>query len=281
MRNFDLCVAYRVYPGICKPVFMFQNNKLKLAQFAFKSFVNALGKVKTKLYIILDTCPNEYKDTFLRIYPDAEIIEGVHLGNPGSFEMQMNLLLEQNFSDLVYFAEDDYFYLPDSIEISLDFYRKHKPHFLTLYYHPDYLNWEIHNISAPKGIAFENRFWQRIGSTTLTFLTSKKILDETKNVFLSFKKKNYDCSLWFSLTKTNIFKPAFYKLAFNPKRNWFYAKMIAKMWWFNAWQSLFGNEYSLYAPFPSLATHLERDSLAPNVRWNELFQYYQKLWKIE
>lgn len=280
MSKFDIAVAYRIYPGIGKPVYLFSNDKLKLVEFAFRSFLNALGSVRAKIFVILDNCPKVYKDTILELCQDAIIIEGTKLGNEGSFELQINQLIEQTDSDLVYFAEDDYFYLPQSIELALEFYNQHKPDFLTLYYHPDYLNWEIHNLRKPEGINFSDHFWQRIGSTTLTFFTSKATLLTTRKVFLTFTKKNYDASLWFSLTKQGIFTPKFYKLAFNPKRNWIYAKLIAKMWLFNGWQSLFGKKYTLYAPSPSLATHLEKDSLAPNVPWVEHFNLALSRWNI-
>ncbi|MEJ5287580.1 MAG: hypothetical protein CH6_0469 [Candidatus Kapaibacterium sp.] len=280
MSKFDLTVAYRIYPGIPEYVPVFQTDKLKLTEFGLKSFLNAIGGLKVKFYAILDTCPVEYKETVLRNFPDAVIIEGTKLGNFGSFEKQIEILLNQTESQAIYFAEDDYFYLPDSLEMAMNFFEKHNPDFLTLYYTPEYMSFEIHNIFKPEGINFENRFWQRVGSTTLTFLTTKQTLQATKNVFMSFTKRNYDASLWFSLTKRGIFHPKFYKPLFDSSLNYLFPKLIAKIWLYNGLQAVFGRKYSLYAPFPSLATHLNKNYLPPNVRWYELFDYFIDFWNI-
>jgi hypothetical protein len=250
MHRFDLAVAYRIYPGIGKPVAVFGNDKLKLTEFAFKSFLNSLGNLKIKLYVILDSCPKAYKEIIQGNFPQSTIIEMDKAGNFKTFETQIDLLLNQNDSELIYFAEDDYFYIQNSSELATNFYLTHNPSFLTLYYHPDYLNWEIHNLSKPQGITYSNYFWQFVGSTTLTFLTNRNDLTKAKNVFLTFGKRNFDCSLWLSLTKRDIFSPKFYLLPLSSKKKKFYFKVIAKMWYFNWFQSIFGQKFFINGSFP-------------------------------
>ncbi|MCX7908694.1 MAG: glycosyltransferase family 2 protein [Ignavibacteria bacterium] len=281
MEHYDIAVAYRIYPGIGKPLAIFNNDKLKLVEFAFKSFLYSLGNLKISLFVILDTCPQKYKEIVLSNAPTAKIIELNKAGNFKTFEMQIELLLSQTASDVVYFAEDDYCYLPNALETALNFFLAQKPNFLTLYYHPDYLNWEIHNLSEKQEIAFQDILWQKVGSTTLTFLTNKENLQKAKKVFLTFGKKNYDSSLWFSLTKLGVFNPKFPLLPFVSKRKKFYTKMIGKMLIYNLKQTLFGPQFSLFAPIPSLATHLEKDSLAPNIQWNSYFNELIKKLNID
>lgn len=280
MNKFNLTVAYRIYPGIGKPVALFNSNKLKLVEFAFNSFLHSLGNLKIKLFVILDSCPKEYKSLILSKFPNAILIETSKAGNSKTFEMQLELLLSQNETNLVYFAEDDYFYQPNSLETAVDFFYNHDPDFLTLYYHPDYSNLEIHKILKTETIDFKSLSWQRVCSTTLTFLTTKNTLEKTKNIFLTFGQGNYDSSIWLSLTKQGIFHPKLYFLPFASSRKLFFLKMITKMWLHN-WQHLiFGKKYSLFAPFPSLATHLEKDSLSPNIKWKELFDHYLQSWNL-
>ena len=42
-------------------------------------------------------------------------------GNRGTFGLQLDILLKQADSEMVYFAEDDYFYLPGQFFRMLDF----------------------------------------------------------------------------------------------------------------------------------------------------------------
>jgi hypothetical protein len=115
VRKYDLTVAYRIYPKISGSPAVFSNDKYKLSEFCLKSFKNSLGNLKVKMFVLLDNCPSKYKDLFLK-YFDAENLNFIELdgiGNQSTFSLQIKLLLNQNFSEIIYFAEDDYFYLPN------------------------------------------------------------------------------------------------------------------------------------------------------------------------
>ncbi len=281
MKKFDIVVAYRIYPGIGKPLAIYNGDKFKLVKLAFKSFLNALGGVNARLYLILDSCPKIYKEMLLSFFHDAKVVEVSQAGNSKTFEIQIALLLEQQESNLIYLAEDDYFYLPNAFETTVDFFLQNSPNFLTLYYHPDYLNWEIHKLGKHNRVYSNNLLWEQVGSTTLTFLTTKNTLSRTKKVFATFSKRNYDASIWFALTKLGINTPKFYSLPLTSDKADFYFKLVAKMWYHSWRQIIFGEKFTLFAPNPSLATHLERDSLAPNVPWKEHFEHYSRIWNIE
>ena len=56
-------------------------------------------------------------------YFDKQDLELIHLpkaGNRATFGQQIKILSEQTDSELVYFAEDDYFFFPNQFEIWLN-----------------------------------------------------------------------------------------------------------------------------------------------------------------
>jgi hypothetical protein len=274
MKEYDLCVAYRIYPGNSKfsqrPIF--QENKLKLAEICLESFKRSLEGVKVKLLVIFDRCPKEYEKLFLKRFK-KEDLEFYHIHakkrkkffertNAHTFLMQINLLLKQNFSENVYFSEDDYFYTPKSFKEMLKFLKIRKADFITPYDHPDYYILNIHNYPK-ESIKIGKYLWRTVGSTCCTFLTTKKILEETRNILEKYRYIS-DAPMWFALTKKRIF--------FGPK----FWKFNLAIWYI--WkQLLFGRKYLLWAPSPSIATHMEKAFLAPKVNWNKYIKKYAKL----
>ena len=67
-RNYDVAVAYRIYPKISKKPAIFSNDKYKLGEFCLKSFKNSLGSLKVKIIAILDNCPSNYEYLFNRMF---------------------------------------------------------------------------------------------------------------------------------------------------------------------------------------------------------------------
>jgi hypothetical protein len=59
-HRFDLAVAYRVYPGISKEPAVHADDKLRLAELCLRSFKEALGTLRVKVWALLDGCPPEY-----------------------------------------------------------------------------------------------------------------------------------------------------------------------------------------------------------------------------
>ena len=60
---------------------------------------------------------------FTRYFDETrlELIKLNGVGNRATFNMQIKILLDQNFSEIVYFAEDDYLYLPNQFESMVRF----------------------------------------------------------------------------------------------------------------------------------------------------------------
>jgi hypothetical protein len=265
----DLTVAYRIYPGLSRTPAYFANDKFRLAQMCLASFARALGGMSVKIYAILDGCPSEYETLFQAALKgfDLQIIHTAKIGNERTFAYQIDLLTQQAESDYVYFAEDDYFYLPGAIEKMVEFMRSNSDaDFVTPYDHPDSYytsSRQERHLVKPWG----DRYWRTASSTCLTFLTSRNALAETARTFLTYGCGNMDCPIWLSLTE---------KLRFANLRIHFSSTFRFKTWlkaWRWGWSSiLFGRRYRLYVPLPTLATHMESSCLSPLIDWQDEFR---------
>jgi hypothetical protein len=269
MSSYDLAIAYRIYPKVAKPAIglPFSENKLQLSDICLRSFKESLADLRVKLWVLLDGCPDEYARLFERYFNASDLVllplPGV--GNQATFGKQIDILLEQEESEFVYFAEDDYLYLPKQFALILDFLRANEDvDFVTPYDHLDCYTQQIHR--HPKWVkVYGEHHWRTAGSTCLTFLTRKETLRKKKAIFKSYCWRNHDCSLWLSLTKKSLFDPVqFLQFAFRERH---FAKVIAKAWLYGWPQIFFGKQMKLWVPIPGIATHLDSDGLSPTVDW--------------
>jgi len=271
MSRYDLAVAYRIYPGVSKSPAIVTKDKLELAEICLRSFKLSLGTLRVKLWALLDGCPPEYERLFLRYFRKQDVVPVrlAGVGNAGSFTEQLRILCDQQECDLVYLAEDDYFYLENQFLTLIEFLRAHDDaDFVSPYDHPDYYSLDLHRGSS-RVKAFGGKHWRTVNSTCLTFLTRKETLQHTRNVFETFARRNYDASIWLSLTKSVVFNPEAAVRFF--ATNMLLFKILAKAWLFGWRQILFGRRWKIWIPLPSIATHMEESSLAPIHDWPGLF----------
>ncbi len=296
-NKYDLVIAYRIYPRISRKPPIFENNKYKLSEICLKSLKKSLGTLRVKIYVLLDNCPTKYEDLFKKYFKnkDLKLIKLKGIGNLGTFYLQLKILTEQEDAEIVFFAEDDYFYLSNQFQKMIHLIKNdHEIDFITPYDHPDYYNFLFHNYQS-KIKHFSNTNWKSVSSTTCTFLTTKKRLNETKKVFKKYtfvrnhfnkkliKKNRYlnylffefftnatDSDIWMSITKINMFKLFYiFKLRIRDRSIFRY---YLRAWRFNWKQVLFGKKWNLWCPVPSIATHMESRFLAPNIEWNVYFK---------
>lgn len=264
MNDYDLTVAYRIYPGVSKIPPVFSQDKYKLSQLCLKSFKDSLGDLKVKLIVLLDNCPEEYNELFKKYFEeeDLELIELKGIGNQATFDLQIKLLLEQQYSEKVYFAEDDYFYLPDQFKELIEFMDNYDDvDFVSAYDHLDYYNHPLHQHKYEIRSA-NARKWRTANSTCLTFLTTKKTLTESQEVLKTYVNGNYDSSMWLALTKYQI----------NPLKMFKSTEMrkIIFRVWSDSWrQVISGKKFKLWTPLPSIATHMENNCIAPGINWKK------------
>lgn len=275
---YDLAIAYRIYPKMATPAqgLPFSDDKLKLSEVCLQSFKKSLGNLRVKLWVLLDGCPNEYADLFKKYFGDDELVlvslEGA--GNQRTFARQIELLCAQDDCEIVYFAEDDYLYLPGQFVSMVDFLLEHEgAGFVSPYDHLDCYTLDLHR--QPKWIEVHGgRHWRTAASTCLTFLTKKQTLKKVEPVLRSYERGNSDCSLWLSLTKCRVFNAAFFarQLIQAPP----FSKIILKSWIYCWRQILFGRKWQLWIPVPGIATHLDSKALSPNVDWLGLMEQTER-----
>jgi hypothetical protein len=274
-RCYDLVIGYRIYPKLGRGAFKLSGwDKLKLSEVCLRSFLDSLNSINFKMYAILDGCPLEYEKLFKNLIPNdaLEIVRLPGVGNHATFLEQIRILLNQNESDLVYFAEDDYFYR-DCVDEMIELIRNRRDvDFVTPYDHPDYYQDEIdprkprflvnlHNYSS-KIIFFGKRHWRTVSSTCCTFLTTKATLEKTAKIFKLYPKLG-DFGMWLVLTKLGL-KSALVNLP----------TVLARIGLYAPIRLLLGKTYKLWAPMPSIATHMHELYLAPGVDWVSLFREY-------
>lgn len=260
--TYDLTIAYRIYPWVSKKPLFYSEDKLKLSELWIKSLKLWLWSLNAKIYVLLDNCPSAYENLFLKYFDkkNLEFIKYNWVWNLNTFKQQINILLKQNESEYIYFAEDDYLYLPNCFEVWLWAIKDKRVDFVSLYDHSDNYILPFQKIKSNINVLSGHHF-RTNSSTCLTFLTTKRTLKKTKSVFLSYCKWNYDYCLWISLTKYNTFN-IFHKENF---------LLLLRAYYYGFFTILFWKKYSLYTPIPSLATHLESTWISPVIDWKIYF----------
>jgi hypothetical protein len=277
MRRYDVAVAYRIYPKLSSPAaaLAMAGDKYHVSDLCLRSFKESLGGLRVKMWVLLDGCPPSYRELFLQYFApeDLVFIDLDHVGNHATFETQINILLTQQDAEVIYFAEDDYFYLPQQFPRLVRFLETNpNVHFVSPYDHPDCFRLELHRHPISMEV-FDHKYWSTAGSTCLTFLTKRKTLESTHHVFRTYSCGNHDCSMWLSLTKTVVFNlPKFCRLALGDDHR-AQTRLLAKAWLYGWRQILFGQRWNLWIPIPGIATHLDAGAIPSSVDWlSELLQ---------
>jgi len=275
MNKYQVAIAYRICPKFSRNAYKLKGlDKYEVSKVCLESFLRCLTGVNFKIYAILDGCPQKYNVLFEELVPSdrLEIIQFQGIGNSATFLEQIKVLLTQNDSEMVYFAEDDYFYLENTFSDMLKVIKRKEVDFVTPYDHLDYYkdksNYLTDLHSYKSEIIFEKRHWRTVSSTCCTFLTTKSILKKTSQYFELYPKLG-DYGMWLLLTKIRRkhipTKFATFKMIF---------KTTFKMYAFSSRQLLVGKSYKCWAPIPSVATHMVELYFAPGINWQTIIDYY-------
>jgi hypothetical protein len=273
----DLAIAYRVYPGISGTPALSPDDKFKLVETCLGSFKRALGPLRIKMWVLLDGCPPAYEKLFRAHFreQELEVVTLAGAGNQATFRLQVDLLARQDVADLVYFAEDDYFYLPNAMVELVEFARScDDVDFVTPYDHPDRYEdstWRERALVR----SFGGRHWRTSSSTCLTFLASRRALLANRGLFQTFRSGDDDCAIWQAITeKVGLFDPRVHAAS----------RLRVKIWlktWLRGYRRiLFGRSYPLWSPLPSVATHLALPCLAPAIDWPAEFEALKKVEEV-
>ena len=269
MSQYDVAVAYRIYPGMPKQALRQFGEKSSSAETCLRSFCKSLGSLRARVWAILDGCPDHYETMVSKCFSseDLEIVRCEKIGNSATFALQREILEQQSNSEYVYFAEDDYLYRPGQLERVIGFLAAHEDvDFVTPYDHPDAYNLPLSMSRASLRI-WGGMHWQTVSSTCLTFATRRSTLRSTKTAFATYNLRNYDASIWHSLTKRGLCQWVAHPVSCARSPNGM--KTMGKTFLYGWKQILFGRRYTLWSPIPSAATHLQEGGLAPNINWFE------------
>jgi len=270
----DLAVALRIYPLISKNPIIHSNNKFELVKTSLMSFKTSLKGLQVFFYFILDGCPFEYKTLIRDIFKNDDYIiyETDSIGNLATFKKQIEILTTQNYSEIVYFAEDDYLYQPNLFYKLIDIVKSGNADFATCYAHNDLFTHPIHNHKR-KVKYINDHFWMEANSTCLTFITKKSTLIKTQKIFLTYINGNNDCSIWLTLTKKHVLNPNSWFRFFNNKECIGIIKVAVKK---SLFYYLTSPKYSLWVSYPAIGTHLEQHTESPGYDWIELANKLRK-----
>lgn len=270
--TYDLVVAYRIYPKISKVPPAYPNDKYKLSKLCLESFKKATEGINIKVYALLDNCPKEYEDLFTENFKkeNLEIINLDNIGNKATFKKQIEILSNQNDSDIVYFAEDDYFYIKN-IKNLVEFIKSGQADFATPYEHP--ACYDSNNALKNTDKVFENQKYTTVQHACLTFMTKKNTLISNKRYLSIFSNWfGSDFVIWGCITLgIKFFKYA--KLIIKPKNYGIEnMKVFGSMWIFAWHRFILNKKYTLYMPIETFATHMESNYLSPNIDWDVYFK---------
>lgn len=281
-NHYDLAVAYRICPAMSRmPPPIFADSKYRLAALCLHSFKAAAGDMRIKVWALLDNCPPEYESLFTELWSpeDLVIVRHTGIGNQGTFKQQIRILSQQEDSEFVYFAEDDYFYRPNTFRRMIALLHTGSGNtFITPYHHPDYDAPNLHPQHLRTKHSVQGDDWISELSTTCTFLTSRATLHRAIS-HLDIYTHRWACpagdlAMWFCLTKREIFNPFFFlRQLFNRRLFWAWSWLSA--WLMGGRMILFRPKFTLLAPSRSFATHMNAMQLDKNVDWQSLWRKYE------
>jgi hypothetical protein len=275
MKDYDLAISFRAYPGISKqPIGEFKS-KLEMFQVNLFSLLKALDGLKAYFHLILDGCDESFADFARKLIPeqDLEIVFTQKIGNEKTFLLQMDWLLNQPYAENIFFAEDDYVYQAGSFKSILNLLENpdNKVDFVSPHNHGDYYNSRLQQILGSRLLYKEGKQWHLSASTCLTFFSKRQVLRETQAVFKTYERGNLDFTIFMALTMPGkfILPPALLLT------NSFFMKCLLKAWWMSGRQIISGKSYRLAVPIEAAGTHLQFDEIGPGVNWTELISIYK------
>lgn len=226
-------ILYRIcdhgYPKE-KPAYVTKENCLRNA-------VKVFPTTKCEWHVLADDVCDETYNMIVKYVP-ADNVERVSVGHgAGTFRMVYEKALGYCDNDLIYFLEDDYLHLPNSLECLISAAKQNDADYITLYDHPDKYGFKENNPYVKDGgektkvFLTDNHHWKLTDSTTMTVAAFVDVLRRDKTTWWRWTetKHPYDFQIFIDLR------------CFSKAR--------------------------LISPIPSLSTHGEVVMLAPFINW--------------
>lgn len=215
-------------------------DKINLAKYCLRSFVEAFTEVKPTMVFILDNCDKDWETMVKEVCPfETEI---VHIKRDDktppmgydhtSYYKQLDLAKDVN--DYVLFQEDDYVYLPHTGKKLLEAMKVLE--FVSPYDHLEFYtrNQEFHKPPFDIRLAGDHH-WRTIDFNTMTWGCHSSRLS----------------LYWEDLHKHGC-------------------------WDRDTWEEMAKHGAKLWSPIPSLATHMHNGFLSPTIDWEGRFNGLDK-----
>lgn len=153
----------------------------------FENFITSFQPNNKDLNIIADNCT---KDTIKWLTSVSNkqgfVLHQTCLGNSGSLLYALQQALEKSpENETFYFVEDDYLHDPQRTKTIIEdnCHFENEKHYWTLYDHPDKYTSLYGNHETCKVYKTNSHHWRTTISTTMTFFTTNKILEEDYNIW--------------------------------------------------------------------------------------------------
>jgi len=178
----------RVYPGSRVDFPLPGVTKKDIVWMTVKSLAIASVGLDIRFTLLLDACPSSWGDELKELLSnhEVEVIEFQGIGNGSTFVEQVKVIEADEMSEVMFFLEDDYIYLPESLHSTVELFRHNSSvDFATTYDHPDYDRLRFHRLKAP---SIESEFvkWVPRRTTTCSFAVSRRAFHESKSVLLRY-----------------------------------------------------------------------------------------------
>ena len=269
--KYELAIAHRVCPILAKEAIGF-TDKFEMIKVTTSSIVRAIKGIKTKIFVILDGCPQEYAtffdDTFKNLENvDYERISTPSIGNNATYAKQFEILSSfTKQAEYLFFSEDDYIYKEYAFRAMMDFLKQPKVDFVTPLDHPDRYTHILPETIKVEIKASDYCHWREVGTTCCTFMTTYKTFISAAKRLIAYGKGSGDVVLWLGLTKDYIFSPSAtlvkaWRYLFMRKTVKGVELLILAAWLWYKWRLPLGKKYHLWGPMPTLALHLSKPTI--------------------
>lgn len=237
---------------------------------AFESFLSAASQLPDFHLTVVSDCKTEGAPG-LDLPDDARIVELGGAGGGHSFEWCLREAVRMPQSDLVYFAEDDYYYLPNAFTTLADTTEELGPDvhsfYFSLYEHPDAYVTSIHPQQTRLRF-LAGRHWRELPSTCMTFGASPLRLSIDLDLLLGSISTAQTASwVLFSALQGRGRQPAFWWQARRQMAEFSVRHKVDPVRLGRLLVPRFRTGTPLLAPVPSLATHAAMGALPLGTSW--------------
>lgn len=262
MRHYDLAIAYRCFPGFSGGYHLFNGNKKLMVDVCVRSLKNSLGNLKTRIYVILDNCP-EYETLFTPYWDSQDLSFHIpeHDGrnkNIFTYKVQCDLLLDDPAPYLLW-CEDDYYFFSDKLEGQVAMMQSHpEVDFSTPYNHPDYFEHHYHQVPHiySNSFKYDDMNWYTCASTCCTFMGRRDICKEAECYLRLYEHNHGDWGQWITTTWLPNESVQHMAMPGCPNKG-------------HGWRPS-DNIYTLYRPEKSIGSHLGYGTQDRNYDWDNI-----------